>query len=308
VASQNPVKPDREEVKELLDVTARAVNDAADLDAALLAIERPESLRYSRPPVVIPVVPGLVEADAPLAPSEAGDLVSDLPDLPRPPSGTPFIRLKQQPSSGYTGFFPRVDKKLRTDVYNEIWDSRGVFKDVFDMYMQRKPTRDAIQSLLNERDPRSGKRIYPAIAYLAEEFTETYQGGYKNFIEMLMYIMRHDPSKAESYPGANERDWQAMNLRGIKKAAYEDLTTLRAQLRQLRMAITQNDRELATKAIASILEEDEDGNIIQFINSRNESRPLTVAQMLLTLNNTQGQIGIGKKRKSKKGRARNKPY
>lgn len=306
VASQNPVKPDREEVKELLDVTARAVNDAADLDAALLAIERPESLRYSRPPVVIPVVPGLVEADAPLAPSER-ELVSDLPELPRPPGGTPFIRLKQIQSSGYTGFFPRITKQLRGDVYREIWTNRDSFQPVFDKYIARTPDRDEIQSLLNERHPLTGQRTFPATAYLAEEFTEQYQGGYKNFIEMLMYIMRNDPTG----DSAIDQQWESMNLRGIKKAAYQDLNVQRAALRQLRQAVLKNDRALAQKAIADVLHEenDDDGNILRFLNTRgNLLTPIAVAQTLLTLNNTQGQIGVGKKRKSKKGRARNKPY
>ena len=321
VAIQDPVRSDREEVKSLLDVTARAVDQAADLEEAIRELERPEATRYSFREVVPErvvelqrpetgyrvVVPGPVEEDFPA--SVAGDEPPpSAADIPVAADEFPPILLSAEPDPGYNGVFPFIPKRHREKIYAEMHNSPAVFMEVFELFQRRAPARKAMDNVINMHDP-DGQWSFPGVALAAERYKKSANGGYKNFIEMLMYIYRHDP-----FTAPNEDYWDATNLKRIKTNAFLDMKTMRAQLRQLREAVQRNNRGLAQRAVGSMLEEDDDGTIIRFIKTRADAAndPIELAKMLLMLNNSVGQVGIGKKRRKKptkkKARARARPY
>jgi hypothetical protein len=300
VASQDPVVPEEKEVERLLDVTARAVNDAADLDAALLALERPESLRYGYRDVVIPKVLGVVEEEEflPLPPEFEEKEPGPFGDAPERQ-----ISLLQNPDADYKGYFPRLVPRHREAIYVSMAQNPDIFNELVARYKRRQPVKNMIEGIINSVTP-DGDWAFPAIRDAAELYQERFNGGANNFVEMLVYIMRNNPFMAD------QDKFAGVNLKKIKLDAAAELAPLRAQLRQLRQAVNTKDFKMAAAAIRAVLAEDEDNIILKYIQTRDNEPPLDLAQSLLTLNNTKGLVGLGKaKRKAKKKtKKRAKPY
>lgn len=321
-ASQNPVQSDAEEVKSLLDVTARAVDNAADLERAVVALERPssrpdpaleaalreverrKSKRFFDLPLPLPPVEELY------APSVAEEEPPSIADVPAAADEFPPVTLPGSADPGYNGVFPLLPIRHREKIYTEMHGSPAVFKEVFDLYKRRAPARKQMENIINMREA-DGEWSFPGVALAARRYEKSANGGYRNFIEMLMYIFRHDPFTTDD-------EWDSTNLKRIKEKAFLDLRTARAQLRMMREAVDKNDRSMAIRAVGSLLEDnDDDHNIVRFIRTRGDAGddPVELAKMLIMLNNSSGQAGIGKKRKAtrkrptkKKARARARPY
>ena len=332
VANQDPVLPPEEEVKELLDVTAQAVNNAADLDAALLQLQRPQALRYSygdegedelgfirrdqeqaeaRAEAVAQALEAkfdpneITEADVDRALAEFDAEEARQAEALAAERADP-ITFSVSKTARYNGSMPRMGERSLDGVYGEIRSNHhNIFGPLFRRYKERKHTKQQLEDIVNsERD--DGTFRFPYIRTLARAFNhrDEANGGFNNFIETLILIANNDPSSYGAYT------YSTWNIKDLKNEASAVLRSNPDLMRELRRAVGTEDQQAAGAALNLLMGKDRDpaGKVTLYARRRSDYTVLELAESLLILDQTRGQIGVGKKTKKKPKKKRARPY
>jgi hypothetical protein len=323
VAIQDPVQDDAEEVKDLLDVTAQAVDNAAEVEALALQLERPQALRYSYGEG------GEAEARAEAEEVRAEAVHQILEEKGIDPDEITMedvdralaafdaeranpITFSLSKAARYTGRLPRMSEKTLNGAYREIRGNYlNTFGPLFNRYKKRGHSKEQVEAIVNSEHEDTSFR-FPYIRIIARGYNHSDEtnGGVNNFIELLSLIASNDPRAL----GAHH--FTTWNMASLKNDAAAVLRSHPGIMRDVKEAVKARDNQVAGGLIGLLMDYDRDplGQLREYARRREDYTALELAESFLILDQTRGQVGVGRKRKAtkkkpkKKARARARPY
>jgi hypothetical protein len=288
VANQDPVKPADEEVKSMLNVTAKAVDEAAALQQAIESLERPQALKY--------------EYKDPFGQQGEDPYGDPVQEVAQALVEEEVKALEVQPTA--EEIYEReaqLAEQVRERIAREMLTAPGdPFLRVFQLYAQEKDdeAKSTLTNILNTKND-DGSLMFPSATFLAsyyvkdpnrviEALGDIRRNGSRDRFLAPNSRVRFDPYevKVETYKYLKDSAWNDVLTGGFGPTTNAELT------RELRKM------------------EKEDAWVYHYLNSRSQYTPAEKWRSLQRLMQTKGQKGFGRRKapKRKKTKKRAKPY